>query len=268
MNSGQLRKSSFPLIVADDFGLSPGINRAIIDLARRKRIQAVSCMTVFPEFDQDISQLRDLGIQIGIHLTLTGQKAYPLSQPPKNCGFIRPDGRFFSSISLGFRTYTQRIHIQKVREEFQSQLRHFRSTLQRDPEHIDSHEHIHQLPHIRQALLELIAAEGLHKTPVRTTADLFAPTPTWRSRLKKNFLRWQGRSFRFFLQQKKYRDISSLCCQLDYSLLPPRAIQECRDLAESHGIWWIVHPGIVDNVLRERDSLTLGRQLEYSFLLA
>ena len=64
-------------LIADDFGLSPGIDEAIVHLLRFGRLSGTGCMTGFPEWPIAARRLRDLpsGTAIGLHLTLTDQIA-------------------------------------------------------------------------------------------------------------------------------------------------------------------------------------------------
>ena len=60
------------ILCADDFGLAPGVNAAIINLINSKRINAVSCMTNLPFWKTDAPKLRKISerTQVGLHLPL------------------------------------------------------------------------------------------------------------------------------------------------------------------------------------------------------
>src|ERR1035438_1783101 len=64
-------------LCADDYGLSPGVNRGIRDLIERGRLNATSVMVVGPAIGRDeISALQDAVANsprcaIGLHVTLT-----------------------------------------------------------------------------------------------------------------------------------------------------------------------------------------------------
>src|ERR1700692_2735080 len=64
-------------LCADDYGLSPGVNRGIRDLIERGRLNATSVMVVGPAIARDeISALQDAVANsprcaIGLHVTLT-----------------------------------------------------------------------------------------------------------------------------------------------------------------------------------------------------
>jgi len=64
-------------LCADDYGLSPGVNRAIRDLIERGRLNATSVMVVGPSIGRDeVDALRTAAANsarcgIGLHVTLT-----------------------------------------------------------------------------------------------------------------------------------------------------------------------------------------------------
>ena len=41
------------VLCADDYGLAPGVSRAIRELLASGRLSATSCMVVYPEFAED-----------------------------------------------------------------------------------------------------------------------------------------------------------------------------------------------------------------------
>src|SRR5215212_8761971 len=64
-------------LCADDYGLSPGVNRAIRDLIERGRLNATSAMVVGPALGRgEVKALKDAAANsarcaIGLHVTLT-----------------------------------------------------------------------------------------------------------------------------------------------------------------------------------------------------
>ena len=64
-------------LCADDYGISPGVNRAIRDLIERGRLNATSVMVVTPAIGRDevaalqAAATRNARCAIGLHVTLT-----------------------------------------------------------------------------------------------------------------------------------------------------------------------------------------------------
>src|SRR6187200_2931193 len=65
------------ILCADDYGISPGVNRAIRELMAKRRINATSVMTVAGAFERAETDALAKAVTegngaIGLHLTLTG----------------------------------------------------------------------------------------------------------------------------------------------------------------------------------------------------
>ena len=135
-------------ICADDFGLADDINEAILDLATHRHIHAVSCMVNFHDrkpgaFDA-IQPLSDR-VALGLHWTLTeGRSLSGLSFSP-----------FMSWLSAA---YIRRIPEDRLFTELTAQYRRFTDWFERAPAHIDSHQHVHQLPGISDILIRFVQA--------------------------------------------------------------------------------------------------------------
>ncbi|HNF91376.1 MAG TPA: ChbG/HpnK family deacetylase [Accumulibacter sp.] len=130
-------------ICADDFGMSAGINAGILELARLGRLSAVSCLVQGPALSEQVSLLALLPVDIGLHLNFTE-------------AFVR--GQFcFSLPRLISACYLQQLPKSLITATIDSQLDGFETRFGRPPDFIDGHQHVHQLPLIREQLLECIA---------------------------------------------------------------------------------------------------------------
>ena len=71
------------ILCADDFGISPGINKSICMLAELKKVSATSVMVVYEDWDPYHRSLLDYKahLDIGLHFILT--EAPPLFRLPK-----------------------------------------------------------------------------------------------------------------------------------------------------------------------------------------
>src|SRR5690606_39317197 len=59
------------VICADDFGIDPAADEAILRLAELGRLNATSCLAEGPGFAGHASALRASGLQLGLHLNFT-----------------------------------------------------------------------------------------------------------------------------------------------------------------------------------------------------
>jgi predicted glycoside hydrolase/deacetylase ChbG (UPF0249 family) len=158
-------------ICADDFGLSEGVNLAILDLIRRGRLSATSCMMgsgALATHAAELSHLRTAA-DIGLHLTFTDLA--PLGAMPKLC----PDGHPPTLNAIMQLAFTNRLDYSEIKAEIGRQIDRFTSIFGRAPDFVDGHQHVHLLPVIRGALLDHFRDGRLP----RTTAVRNCAEPLW-----------------------------------------------------------------------------------------
>lgn len=136
-------------VVMDDFGLHEGINRAGLELARQGRIQAISCMVGGPVWRNGSAALRawpQTSADIGLHLDFT------------ECPLLADSRR-------GLGEWIVRSHLRlagrrALTRELRAQWDAFEQALGRTPDFVDGHQHVHQFPQVRDALLDELARRG------------------------------------------------------------------------------------------------------------
>jgi len=109
-------------------------------LAARGKLTAVSCLSMGPTFVRDADMIRGLDIDIGLHLNFTES----LGQP----GLFMPVGKLILS------AYLRILPASRINEQINRQLDAFESIMGRAPDFVDGHLHVHQLPQIRESLIE------------------------------------------------------------------------------------------------------------------
>lgn len=152
------------VLCADDYALHPLVDQAVQALARAGRLSATSCMTTAPHWPAAAAALRELrpALALGLHFNLTE-------------GHGGHDGHAQGgALTLGQvlrRAYAGGLRVPALRVQWAVQLDAFERALGTPPDFIDGHQHVHQLPGVRQALLqELQARYGAHEMPwVRST---------------------------------------------------------------------------------------------------
>lgn len=151
-------------ICVDDVGLHAGINRAALELAALGRVSALSCLVGAPAWracSQSLSPLERDRIDIGLHLDLTEFPLMPASR--------------WSLPALIASAYGGWLKQRLLRAEIAAQLEAFERALGRPPAFVDGHRHVHQLPGVRDVLLELLDQRGSALRPWlrRTRRDAF-----------------------------------------------------------------------------------------------
>jgi predicted glycoside hydrolase/deacetylase ChbG (UPF0249 family) len=141
------------IINADDFGLTPGINRAVLELHQAGVISSATLMATGPAFEEAAEIARsNPNLGVGCHIVLVD--GIPLSHPQSIPTLLGADGKTFRPSLLDFTQAALRgtIDPSDVAIETQAQIQ----ALQRagiDVTHVDSHKHTHLLPAIAAPLL-------------------------------------------------------------------------------------------------------------------
>lgn len=159
------------ILCADDYGLTAGVSRAILELAQARRISATSAIVNLPRWAQDgpaVAAVRDR-ISIGLHINLT--LGGPLGPMPR----LAPDGRLPSIGVLVRAALTGRLDPGEVEAEVLRQIDSFVAATGFAPDHVDGHQHVHALPRVRDAVLtafgqRLQATRPLMRDPADTLA--------------------------------------------------------------------------------------------------
>ncbi len=144
------------LLCADDYALAPGVSRAIRELAQAQRLNATSVMATGPHLHAEAAALLAVaprGFQIGLHLTLTGGLK-PLT------GLF--GGRFATLPSLMTRAFARQLDKAAILRELEEQYTRFHAAFGQMPDFFDGHQHVHLLPVIREAVIEVARHHAPH----------------------------------------------------------------------------------------------------------
>ncbi|WP_308515713.1 ChbG/HpnK family deacetylase [Sphingomonas flavescens] len=135
---------------ADDFAMSAGISRTIVELAQSGKLNAISCMAASRRWPADAALLKDLpgDVEIGLHLVLTDEA--PCVDTPE---LVEGD-QLPSAGRLGGMAFLRRLPIGAIGSEVNAQFERFEEVMGRPPDFVDGHQHVHFLPGIRRVVIE------------------------------------------------------------------------------------------------------------------
>lgn len=145
------------ILCADDFGQNAPISEGIIHLSQQGRLNAVSCMVNGQAFISHIQDLKATKVQLGLHLNLTHGKA-----------LISGENHYPLSALLQAVYVSKSLKPNDFCAEINAQIKAFKQITGDYPKFIDGHQHVHQLPIIRDALIQVVDALGF-KPWFRTT---------------------------------------------------------------------------------------------------
>lgn len=153
-------------ICADDFAMSEGVSRTIVELAHAGKVNAISCMALSPRWEWDSGLLADLSehVEVGLHLVLTDE--LPLTHMPRLAG----NGRLPSAERLGRLARQSRLSREEILAEVRAQFDRFEEVLSRQPAFVDGHQHIHFMPGIRDIVIQA-TLERAPRAWLRTCED-------------------------------------------------------------------------------------------------
>jgi predicted glycoside hydrolase/deacetylase ChbG (UPF0249 family) len=142
------------VLCADDFAMTEGVSRSILQLLAAGKLSATGAMTNRPHWPRLAGELAAFSgrADLGLHLNLTC--GAPLSAMPT----VAPSGvlpKLGELAPLALRSGAARA---EIAGEISRQLDAFEQRLGRAPDFVDGHQHVHVLPGIRRAVLDALAA--------------------------------------------------------------------------------------------------------------
>jgi predicted glycoside hydrolase/deacetylase ChbG (UPF0249 family) len=253
-------------LCADDYGLSPGVNRAIRELIARGRLNATSVMVVGPSIGRDeVSALRAAAANsprcaIGLHVTVTA----PFR--PLTMHFQPLDGGMFLAFPKLLRAgLLRRLDPEIIHAELMVQFAAFSELFGRAPDFVDGHQHAQLFPQMRDAFLTAVK-EAAPNAWVRQCGRnqplaqrLGTPKALVLDILSTQF---RGRASRCNIAfNPGFAGAYDFSRQPDFAALMRQFLE---GLPEGGVV--MCHPGFVDETLIGLDPLTIQREREYAFL--
>ena len=143
------------IIYADDFGLTPGVNRAIAELHQSGALTSATLMATGAAFDDAVAIASvNPTLGVGCHIVLTD--GIPVSDPKSIPSLMGPDGKSFRPSVIDFIRALLRgkIREEDISREALAQIQ----KLQRagiDVTHVDTHKHTHLFPAVTRPVLQV-----------------------------------------------------------------------------------------------------------------
>lgn len=145
------------IVCADDYGLAPDIDAAIIDLATRRKIDAVSVIVASPWCDaRAVETLKAVAdrVSLGLHLLLID--GIPLAPDDELSTLVTETGFLPHFAKLLRRAAFGKVKADEVQKEVAAQYNAFVQLFGMPPRFIDSHLHTHQFPALAEGLTAFV----------------------------------------------------------------------------------------------------------------
>ena len=253
-------------LCADDYGISPGVNRAIRDLIERGRLNATSVMMAGPAIARSEIEALDTAAKssprcaIGLHVTLSA----PFR--PLTMHFRPLDGDMFLTFpKLLGAGLMRRLDREFFRNEVKAQLATFMEAFGRTPDFVDGHQHVQLYPQVRDGFVDAVGEaapsawvrQGGRDLPL---AQLLAsPKAMVLDILSAQFRRRAGAAGLSF--NPAFAGAYDFTRVTDFGALMRQFLEGLPD-----GGLVMCHPGFVDDVLTGLDPMTDVREREHAYL--
>ena len=253
------------IINADDFGLTSGVNRGILDCFLAGSVTSTTLMVNTPATLEAVALAKaHPALGVGLHFNLTLGR--PLCPPGDVPTLLDGAGEFPGRAACERNLLLAKVKVSEIEREFHAQLDRFTS-FGIPLTHIDSHQHMHLFPRIFDIVASYCAK---HDIPLRLPwvwqgqgGDIPLKKKIrallLRLLVRRNTWRWQGR----------IRTNQSFASIFDLGLLPKeicvgsylRMVEGQRSPLEI-----MVHPAQVDEDLKSLTRITDISAAEYAVL--
>ena len=153
------RGKYYLVIQADDFGITRGVNRGIIEAFQAGAISNTTLLVTMPHTEDAVRLAREnRGLPVGLHLSLTN--GHPVSPPGDVPSLVDGEGNLLRRPERVYPVAT----VEHIQRELQAQLQRFLD-FGLKPSHIDTHHSIIEHPVVRETVFQMALT---HSIPVRT----------------------------------------------------------------------------------------------------
>jgi chitin disaccharide deacetylase len=265
------------IINADDFGLTAGVNRAIVEAHERGIVTSATLMADGQAFDDAVSLARSRSrLGVGCHIVLVDGSplvrqtaTHTLLDPARSTAdapcFRQGIGKFAALALLG------KLAPDEIEAEATAQIRKLQASGV-SVTHFDSHKHTHMFPKVFRPLLRAAQACGVKavRNPFeRVRSSQLARPGLWRRWTELGILRSLAKHFR-----EAVRDAGMVTPDGTFAIVTTGSLDErllhrmLKHLPE--GTWELVcHPGYNDADLRNiHTRLRESREQELRLLTA
>ena len=272
------------IVNADDFGLTAGVNAAVIELHQRGPLTSTTLMANAVATSDAIHFARATPtLGVGCHVVLVDGQS--LLTPRRDLLWlvdpVRPAGKFKSTLG----SFLQQLYLgrnsiwplsnRKLEDEIEAETHAQIALLQNSGlrlTHIDTHKHTHMFPRVLRSVLRGARAAGV--TTIRNPFE-----PSWSTdatpgaplvrRMQVRVLRQMRRKFCRIVREEGFATTDGAVGVLATGTLDPQTIRCLLD-AMPDGTWELVtHPGYNDPALAKAGTrLLASREVERQALLA
>lgn len=260
------------IVNADDFGIAPGVNRAILELHAAEVLTSATLMAQAPATEEAVKMALAMpSLGVGCHVVLVDGK--PTSNPGSIPSLIdRATSELHPTVgSFLKRLYTARIRGSEIEAEAAAQIAQLQSYGLRLT-HIDTHKHLHMFPPVLRAVLRAAKAAGIRaiRNPFEPIWSVNAtPQAPDLRRAQVLLLRRFERTFRRIVAQEGFVTTDGVIGVVATGTLEIASLHALISAMPEGTFEFVSHPGYRDETLaRVRTRLRESREIERNALMA
>lgn len=254
------------VVNADDFGLSEGVNRAIIKTHLHGSVSSTTLMVNQAGTRHAVNLSKTTPeLALGLHANLT--LGTPVERRHKIDSLVGSCGGFYCRSVFEKRLFLGLIRTDQLMTELRAQFNKFVELTGTKPSHIDSHQHIHTIPPVFRVLAEIATRNNI---PLRMPWPRRNPLSLGlrrqlRSRVLGLLLSWNK-----YLSNKLPGTNTGFCSLFDLTKNPSDIDDELYSkllsVYKTGFIELMVHPAEVDDIHRENTQISEFSAREYEWL--
>lgn len=189
------------IVNADDFGLTSGVNRGIVEAHTHGIVTSSTLMACGAKFDEAVALARQaLGLSVGCHVVLVNgspqlarEKVSRLvsaaKSAAKSAGTSEDEPSFRNSVGrLALLAATGRLDQAQVEAEIVAQIEKIQNAGIR-VSHLDSHKHTHMFPVVFKAMFKAAKRCGIRAVRNPFEPILFTAAGSWKRQFQLQILR-------------------------------------------------------------------------------
>ena len=256
------------IINADDFGLTSGVNRGILESHQCGVVTSSTLMACGAQFQEGVAlALQVPRLSVGCHVVLVDGAPVLSVEQLSSLAIAGSPPRFRESL-IGFagRAAAGRLDQEQIEQEVTAQIQKLQAA-GIDVSHLDSHKHTHMFPVVLRGMLR--AAKNCGVRAIRNPFEplVFAKVGSWKRQFQLRMLQRYRETFRNELAEAA--TVTPDGC-IGIAVTGGLTLAAFQSLIENlpEGTWELVsHPGYIDEDLDEiKTRLRASREKELAIL--
>jgi hopanoid biosynthesis associated protein HpnK len=254
------------IVNADDFGLTAGVNRAVLDAHQRGIVTSTTLMACGSKFSEAVAlAAQSPRLSVGCHVLLVDGSPVLEAARVSSITSNSSDQHFHDSLlTFACRAVTRKLDEEQIESEITAQIRKLQSAgIQ--VRHLDSHKHTHIFPAVFRPMIRAAKTCGVRAIRNPFEPLLFASARQWKRSFQLTMLQSFRASFRRALEEAGLFTPDGC---IGVVATGGMTLQTFRDLIERlpEGTWELVtHPGYNDPdlaLIKTRLRASRERELE------